>query len=111
MPADQLVALASNPHFLGDKTLKTQHFIGGSSFVLESDDKIVGYHQLRVAHQRYADEDLKVVVLKGHAHGTATVEYKKVEGLWKFAGLTPNIRWHEYDYDRMFGAGEESKDS
>lgn len=110
MPKDQLVALASNPHFLGDATLKTQHFIGGSRFVQESDEKIVGHHQLRVAHQRYTDESLKTVTLKGHAHGTATMEYKRVDGVWKFGGLEPNIRWHEYDYDSMFG-GEKKSDS
>jgi scytalone dehydratase len=31
------------------------------------------------------------------------MNYRKVDGVWKFAGLTPNIRWYEYDYDKMFG--------
>ncbi|RMZ74759.1 hypothetical protein DV737_g5765, partial [Chaetothyriales sp. CBS 132003] len=102
MPADELVTLASNPHFLGDNTLRTQHFVGGSRWVQESPEKIIGHHQLRVAHQRYTDESQKTVALKGHAHGTATVVYRKIDGQWKFAGLTPNIRWSEYDYDRIF---------
>ncbi|KAI0536953.1 putative scytalone dehydratase [Xylaria digitata] len=104
MPAEDFVPLASNPHFLGDETLRTQHFIGGASkWVRVSNDEIEGRHQLRVAHQRYADSSLKEVTLKGHAHGGATMWYKKVEGVWKFAGLCPDIRWSEFDYDKMFG--------
>ena len=104
MPAEEFVTMASNPHFLGDSRLKTQHFIGGSRWVQESEEKMVGYHQLRVPHQRYADESLQTVLMKGHAHGTATIWYKKVDGIWKFAGLIPNVRWGEYDYDKIFGS-------
>jgi scytalone dehydratase len=109
MSADEFVALASNLHFLGDSTIKTQHFIGASKWTQESEERIVGYHQLRVAHQRYTDNSLQRVTIKGHAHGSATMIYTKVDGTWKFAGLTPNIRWYEYDYDRMFGAQEGHK--
>lgn len=42
---------------------------------------------MRVAHQKYKDEDLAVVLYKGHAHGKATINYCLVQGSWKFAGL------------------------
>lgn len=103
MPADEFVQMASDSHFLGNKTIKTQHFHGGSRYEQESDDKIVGHHQMRVAHQKYADESLQTVVAKGHGHGTATIWYKKVDGVWKFAGLIPNTRWTEYDFHKIFG--------
>ncbi|KAK7937308.1 Scytalone dehydratase [Apiospora aurea] len=106
MPADDFIPLASNPHFLGDPLLKTQHFLGGaSSWTKLSDHEIRGRHQVRVAHQRYTDGSLKEVALKGHAHGGATMWYRRGEedGVWKFAGLCPDIRWSEYDYDKMFG--------
>jgi scytalone dehydratase len=104
MPADDFIQLASSGHFLGDPLIKTQHFIGASRWEKTGEDTIQGRHQLRVAHQRYADGELKEVALKGHAHGGATMWYKKIDGIWKFAGLCPDIRWSEYDYDKMFGA-------
>jgi len=47
------------------------------------------------------------VVVKGHAHSFNTHWYKKVEGVWKFAGLNPEIRWSEYDFDKVFAAGRD----
>ena len=67
---------------------------------------MVGHHQLRVPHQRYAnDGEMKTIKVKGHAHSTNTHWYKRVDGVWKFAGLCPNIRWYEYDFDRVFEQG------
>ncbi len=83
----------------------TQHFIGGTKWEKVSDTEITGYHQLRVPHQRYKDSSRKEVVVKGHAHSQNTHWYKKVDGVWKFAGLCPDIRWGEYDFDRVFEAG------
>jgi hypothetical protein len=45
--------------------------------------------------------------MKGHAHSHNTHWYKKIEGEWKFAGLNPNIRWGEYDFDGIFAKGRE----
>lgn len=75
-----------------------------------SDDEIIGWHQLRVPHQRYTDETMSKVLMKGHAHSTNQHWYKKVNGVWKFAGLNPDIRWGEYDFDKIFEAGRESSD-
>lgn len=107
MPADDFIAMASDPHVLGDKTLKTQHFQGASKWEKVSDTEIIGYHQLRVPHQKYTDETLTTVAVKGHAHSTNTHWYKKIDGVWKFAGLSPDIRWFEYDFDKVFAQGRE----
>jgi len=105
MPAEEFVKMASDPHVLGDPLLKTQHFIGGTKWEKVSDDEIIGYHQLRVPHQKYTDSSMKTVAVKGHAHSHNTHWYKKVDGVWKFAGLNPDIRWFEYDFDKVFEAG------
>lgn len=102
MPAEDFIPLASNPHFLGNASLKTQHFIGASRWEKTSETRVTGRHQVRVAHQRYTDDTLKEVALKGHAHGGATTWYEKVDGVWKFAGLCPDIRWSEYNYEDIF---------
>ena len=39
------------------------------------------------------------------AHSTNKHWYKKVDGVWKFAGLAPDIRWFEYDFDKVFEEG------
>lgn len=108
MPAEEFVKMASDPTVLGDPLLKTQHFIGGTKWVKTSDTEITGYHQLRVPHQKYTDASQKTVAVKGHAHSYNTHWYKKVDGVWKFAGLDPDIRWFEYDFDKVFAAGRES---
>jgi scytalone dehydratase len=108
MPCDEFVAMASDPNVLGDPTLRTQHFIGGTKWEKVSDDEVIGYHQLRVPHQKYEDTTQTKVLVKGHAHSTNTHWYKKVDGVWKFAGLSPDIRWFEYDFDKVFASGRDS---
>jgi scytalone dehydratase len=102
MPASDFVALASNPAFLGNPRIQTQHFVGAIKWVQTSDSKITASHQMRVAHQKYKDDELKEVAFRGHAYGSAYTRYSNVEGVWKFAGLEPNLRWTEYNYDKIF---------
>ena len=108
MPAAEYVAMASDPHVLGDPLLKTQHFIGSSKWEYVSESEAVGWHQLRVPHQRYTDESRKEVAVKGHAHGSNQHWYKKIDGVWKFAGLAPIIRWGEFDFESVFASGRET---
>jgi scytalone dehydratase len=110
MPAEEFLAMASDPKVLGNPLLKTQHFIGCSKWEKVSDTEVIGWHQLRVPHQRYTDSSMKEVAMKGHAHSTNKHWYKKVDGVWKFAGLSPDIRWGEYDFDRIFEEGREAKE-
>jgi scytalone dehydratase len=102
MPAQEFLGMASNERVLGNQRLKTQHFVGATKWVQNSEDEITGYHQMRVAHQKYADDDLKEVAVKGHAHGKATIWYRKVDGDWRFAGIQPDIHWSEYDHEKIW---------
>ena len=102
MPAEQFLGMASDQKVLGNLRLKTQHFVGATKWSQTSEDEITGYHQMRVAHQKYADDELTEVAVKGHGHGKGTVWYRKVNGVWKFAGIEPDIRWSEYDHDKIF---------
>lgn len=108
LPADEYVAMASDPHVLGDPLLKTQHFIGSSKWEKVSDTEAVGWHQLRVPHQRYTDGSRTEIAVKGHAHGSNQHWYRKIDGVWKFAGLAPIIRWGEFDFDKVFASGRET---
>lgn len=104
MPAEEYIGVISSPNFLGNTRLKTQHFVGATKWIQNDVNEITGYHQMRVAHQKYADDESKEVEVKGHAYGKSIIRYKRVNMLWKFAGITPDIRWSEYDYDKIFGA-------
>jgi scytalone dehydratase len=108
MPAAEFIAMISSPTVLGDPTLKTQHFCGASRYEMVSPTEVIGWHQLRVPHQKYTDETLTTVAVKGHAHSTNKHWYRKIDGVWKFAGLAPDIRWAEYDFDKVFASGRES---
>ena len=108
MPASEFLGMISSKQVLGDKTLKTQHFCGASKFEKVSDDEIIGWHQLYVPHQRYTDETLSKVKVMGHAHSTNQHWYKKVDGEWKFAGLNPDIRWFEHEFEKIFAEGREN---
>ncbi|KAL8783973.1 MAG: hypothetical protein Q9195_009228 [Heterodermia aff. obscurata] len=103
LPAEGFVSLASSAQFLGNPRIKTQHFIGASKWVKSGDEEVTGCHQMRVEHQKYKDDELKEVQYQGHAHGKATIYYRLCGGIWKFAGLVPDIRWAEHDYDKIFG--------
>ncbi|EJT81154.1 scytalone dehydratase [Gaeumannomyces tritici R3-111a-1] len=108
MPAEEFIAMISDKAVLGNPLLRTQHFIGGTRWEKVSDTEVIGYHQLRVPHQKYTDATLKEVQVKGHAHSANTHWYRKVDGVWKFAGLKPDIRWSEYDFDQVFADGRDA---
>ncbi|KAF6803652.1 scytalone dehydratase [Colletotrichum musicola] len=108
MPAEEFIAMISDKSVLGNPLLKTQHFIGGSRWEKVSDTEVIGHHQLRVPHQRYTDASRKEVAVKGHAHSYNMHWYRKVNGVWKFAGLNPEIRWSEYDFEAVFADGRDS---
>lgn len=96
--------MVTHPEFLGDETVKTQHLLGASEWKRISDTEVVGYHQLRAGHQVYKTKELKddEVIMKGHSHATNEHYYTKVDGVWKFAGLSPKVRWNEMDGPNNF---------
>ena len=100
--------MALGPNVLGNPHLRTQHFVGATKWIKTGEGEITGYHQMRVAHQKYANEEMTEVAVKGHAHGKSTIWYRKLDGVWKFAGLEPDIRWSEYDHDKIFEQGKEN---
>lgn len=97
---DEYVAILSDVKLLGGKRLKTQHLIGGSKWELSGDGSVHAWHQLRVAHQRYADDDLQVVANKGHGYGLVQHWYRRIGGEWKIESVAPQLEWSEYD---LFG--------
>jgi scytalone dehydratase len=108
MPAEDYMAMISDMDFLGDPTVKTQHLLGESWWEKISDTEVIGHHQLRAAHQVYTDSTLQTVKLKGHGHATNEHYYRKVDGVWKFAGLKPTVRWNEYQFEDVFRAAKPS---
>jgi scytalone dehydratase len=97
---DAYVAILSDMKLLGSKRLKTQHLLGASKWERQGDGTVQVAHQIRVAHQRYVDEDLSAVANKGHAHGVTTHWFRKIEGTWKLEGVAPKLEFSEYD---LFG--------
>src|SRR5690348_4693420 len=95
MPAEEVVSMMSAPEFLGDPLVRTQHLMGASKYERVSDTEIVGHHQIRAAHQRYTTIDHHEVAAKGHGHAVVKHWYKKIDGVWKLAGIAPNIYWNE----------------
>ena len=102
MSADDYMAMVTHPGFLGDPTIKTQHLLGQTWWEKISDTEVIGHHQLRAAHQVYTDDALVEVKLRGHSHATNEHYYRKVDGVWKFAGLKPNVRWNELRFEEVF---------
>lgn len=104
MPAKEYMEMVTSKDFLGDPTIKTQHLLGGTWWEKLSDTFVIGHHQLRAAHQVYTDPSLSKVKLIGHSHATNEHYYRKVDGVWKFAGLKPTVRFNEGRFEDVFRA-------
>lgn len=108
MPAADYVAMISSPAVLGNPLLRTQHFVGATKWEKISDTEILGHHQLRVPHIKLSDASPPVEEIKGHAHSYNQHWYRKIDGVWKFAGLRPEVRFGEYDMKGIFDSGRQS---
>lgn len=102
MPSDQFVNFMFHPGFVGDPLVNTQHLLGATKFVQISPDEVHAFIQIRAAHQRYTGPDKQTVENKGHGHAMIRHKYIRVEGVWKFAGLRPEVRWNEFAFDKIF---------
>ncbi|KKO99967.1 scytalone dehydratase [Trichoderma harzianum] len=102
IPAEEFISKVKEPGFMGNQRVKSSHLVGASRWEQKSPDYIVGTHQMRVMHQRYHDDALTKVQRQGHSSGIALVHYKKIDGVWKWAGLEPRIRFKEYEFDKIF---------
>ncbi|QGA19299.1 hypothetical protein EYB26_006988 [Talaromyces marneffei] len=102
MEADDFIAMVSSEGFLGDPCIKTQHLLGGHWYEPISETEVIGHHQLRAAHSRYTDASLREVAKRGHGHATNELFYRRIDGVWKFAGIRPFVRWNEWDFEQIF---------
>ena len=93
MPADDFVRIMAQMGFVGDPLVHTQHHIGASKWEKLSEEEVVGHHQLRAAHQRYTSGNPREVEGKGSGHAVVRHFYRKIDGVWKLAGLKPTVRW------------------
>ena len=64
---------------------------------------------------RFQDETHTVETKRGHSHATNEFYFKRLwieeEGRdgrweWKWAGLKPEVRWNEYEFETIFGGFE-----
>jgi scytalone dehydratase len=101
MPADYYVEMMATWALLGDPLLKTQHFFGASKSVRISEDAAIGYHQGRTPHMKFTDTTFSIVDAEGTGHGTNTHWYRMIDGIWKFAGLCPEIRFGTSDFKKL----------
>jgi len=120
MPAAAFVEMMSSPGFLGDPLLKTQHLLGLCEWDKVNDDFVIARQQLRAGHLRFEDESHKVEKQRGHSHATNEFYFRRIwvregegeEGSgqgrweWKWAGLKPEVRWNEFDFETIFGGFE-----
>ncbi|KFX92687.1 hypothetical protein V490_05238 [Pseudogymnoascus sp. VKM F-3557] len=116
MAAESFVAMVSSPGFLGDPLLKTQHLLGACEWEKVDDNFVIARQQLRAGHLRFEDETHKVEKQRGHSHATNEFYLRRVwvkdvagdqEQLeWRWAGLKPEVRWNEYDFETIFGGFE-----
>ena len=102
MPAESFVRMVSSDGFLGDPLVKTQHLLGATEWEQVSETEVIGHHQLRAAHLRFTGPDMQRVDRRGHSHATNEHFYRKVNGVWKFAGLRPTVRFNEFDFEKIF---------
>lgn len=94
--------MMSSANLLGDPLVHTQHLLGATRYEWVSETEIVAIHQVRAAHQRYANLDLVSVTHRGHGHGIVKHWYKKIDRAWKLTGIRPEMYWTEHDFDKIF---------
>ena len=92
MPRDEFIDTMRRYGFVGDPLIKTQHQIGASKWQKENDDYVIGYHQLRAAHQRYSAADMRTIENEGNGHSLVQMFYRRLQGEWKIAGMKPTVR-------------------
>lgn len=102
MESEEFVSMMSSPDLLGDPLVRTQHLLGAARYESVSETEIVAVHQIRAAHQRYADLGLTSVAHRGHCYGSVKHWYRKIDGVWKLDGVRPEIYWNEHDFDKIF---------
>lgn len=111
MPAASFVAMMTNPLFLGDKNIDSQHLLALSKWEKVSDTQIISQHQSRAAHMRW-NEGRETIAAKGHGHGLVKMFYRKIDGEWKWGGIVTKVDFNEHEFEKVFvgSAGKFDKD-
>ena len=104
MSKSDFLSFISSPYLLGDPHVQTQHLLGGVRFERKvGKDEVVGYWQIRAAHQRYLGERKDGgVECVGHGHGMVELTYRKEGAAWKIAGVKPYVRFAEGEFEKIF---------
>lgn len=95
---------------IGDRRLKTQHFLGVSTWTHLGEGSVEVVHQVRAAHQRYKDETLTEVANKGHGHGFVYKRFRKHADGWKIESVRPELDWAEYDLHGTLASPEKKSE-
>ena len=88
--------MISSEKVLGNKAVKSQHFLGEVKYRHPSEAWIEATYQIRAAHQRIASDGEQQVVGRSHSHGIIHHYYTRVGGQWKFGGLKTEQGWYEH---------------
>lgn len=102
MTAEEFVGFVKSENMLGSDRIVSQHLLGGYKLTWISETVVEGAHQVRAAHQRYADSSRSKVETKGHGHALIYLKYKKIGGEWKLYGIKPTIYWGEHDLEKLW---------
>ena len=101
MPRDDFINTMRRHGLVGDPHIRTQHHIGASKWEKQSDDYVIGYHQLRAAHQRYSAADMRTIESEGNGHSLIKMFYRRLQGEWKIAGMRPTVRLTDFKKARI----------
>lgn len=108
MSASAFVEMVSSSGFLGDQLIRTQHFIGASKWRKVNDNLIMGHHQIRSTHHRFAEPIVNDnaegvdAPIKAKSHVMAMITYVRIDGMWKWSGIETDIRWHDGRFVDVF---------
>ncbi|GAM40330.1 hypothetical protein TCE0_038r12601 [Talaromyces pinophilus] len=98
-----------SPEHLGNKALATQHLLGQPYIKSVSEAEIVVQWQQLASHGRWEDESSvsgqsgKKRMIVETSDGRSWMEHKfvRIEGRWKIARITPELRYDTGDFMRI----------
>ncbi|KAF2468946.1 Scytalone dehydratase [Lindgomyces ingoldianus] len=70
---------------------------------------MTGYHQVRTEYKRYKTPQKTDVEATGQGLTLMVHCYKKINGVWKLAGMKPGGRMNEFNFDKIFSELRTSK--
>ncbi|KAJ0417660.1 NTF2-like protein [Aspergillus carlsbadensis] len=92
------------PEGLGNPVLATQHLLGQPYFTSISDSAITVQWQQLASHARWEGEARGAAGKVGESSDGRSFmeqEFRKVDGKWKIAAITPSLLYHTGDFTRV----------